>query len=138
MAFPETEIPNQVNKESCRFCVRKVPGELITENDLAYAFPDKYPVTPGHALIIPKRHFPDFFDITREELEAVFDLAGIIRQKLIQEDGGISGFNFGANSGTSAGQTIFHCHFHLIPRRDGDIDDPRGGVRGAIPSKRIY
>lgn len=125
-------------KEDCLFCNGIDKKHIILENGLAYAILDKYPVTYGHTLIIPKRHFADYFEITKAELNAVHDLIKIRRKQLLEEDKSIEGFNVGVNSGKVAGQTIYHCHIHLIPRRKGDVKDPTGGVRGVIPSKRIY
>jgi len=122
----------------CRFC-RVAGGEgIIAENPSAFAIEDRYPVTEGHLLVIPRRHFPDFFEMGRQELEAVFELVWHLKRRLAEADPRIQGFNLGVNSGRAAGQTVFHCHLHLIPRREGDVEDPRGGVRGVIPEKRIY
>jgi len=122
----------------CIFCRVSNSGDIVLGNDLAFSVFDKFPVTEGHMLIIPKRHFADFFAITQEEYQAVFDLLKINRRQLIDKDSSIDGFNIGVNIGRPAGQTVMHCHIHLIPRRSGDIDNPRGGVRGVIPGKRIY
>ena len=126
------------NNLECTFCRLRDSREVALENDLAFAIFDDYPVTQGHVLIIPKRHFPNFFDIAPDEHQAVFDLLTKLRAKLLADDDTIDGFNIGVNAGESAGQTVPHCHIHLIPRRTGDIEDPRGGVRGVIPVKRIY
>lgn len=122
----------------CIFCRVIGSDDIVLENDRAFAVFDKFPVTEGHILIIPKRHFADFFDITREEYQAVFNLLDKMRQRLSDSDLSIDGYNIGINIGQPAGQTVMHCHIHLIPRRSGDIDDPRGGVRGVIPEKRVY
>lgn len=118
----------------CPFCSIK---DVIAENDLAFAIYDKYPVTPGHVLIIPKRHFDNFFEITEEEKQAVFDLLNQCKANL-ETKYKPDGYNIGINVGEAAGQTVWHLHVHLIPRYKGDIDNPRGGVRGVIPEKRIY
>ncbi|WP_345969479.1 HIT family protein [Sulfurimonas sp. HSL1-6] len=121
----------------CIFC--HLPENTIVDgNDLACAFYDKYPVTQLHMLIIPKRHVADYFELTQEEIAAMHDL--LLRQKarLLRLDGTITGFNVGINVGADAGQTVFHVHMHLIPRRRGDMNDPKGGVRGVIPQKRKY
>ena len=97
-----------------------------------------YPVTKGHTLFIPKRHVQSFFDLDSNEKEAIFELLELEREKLIQQDNLITGFNIGINDGSDAGQTVMHCHVHLIPRRNGDMSDPRGGVRGVIPEKQSY
>jgi len=130
---------NEVYKHregSCIFC--NVDRELIAENELACAFRDKFPVTDKHTLVVPKRHVPDYFDLYQPELNAINRLLAEIRESLMLEDSTITGFNVGTNIGESSGQTVFHCHIHLIPRRDGDTDSPRGGVRGVIKDKQSY
>lgn len=122
--------------ETCPFCSRD-PGEIIWENDLAYARFDKYPVSPGHLIIIPKRHITSVFDTTRSELAALWDLLFVAKQHL-KENFKPDGYNIGINDGASAGQTIPHLHIHLIPRYTGDMPDPRGGVRGVIPERQKY
>jgi len=110
----------------------------VQENELALAFRDLYPVTPMHTLVVPKRHVSDYFDLYQPERNAIQSLLSDQRQKIVAGDAAVSSFNVGINCGPEAGQTVFHCHVHLIPRRQGDIDNPRGGVRGVIPDKRIY
>ncbi|MGO0059093.1 HIT family protein [Brevibacillus fluminis] len=118
----------------CIFCSVK---DIILENDLAFAIYDKYPVNKGHILILPKRHTADYFSLTLDERLAIDKL--LFEAKVILEDDHQpDGFNIGMNCGEFAGQTVFHCHVHLIPRYKGDIDNPRGGVRGVIPAKRLY
>jgi diadenosine tetraphosphate (Ap4A) HIT family hydrolase len=124
--------------DDCPFCTYINSGEKLIENEYAVAKLDKYPVTNGHTLVIPKRHFSEYFDITQAEQNGIYELVRIRRKQLIEEDSSIEGFNVGVNSGKVAGQTVFHCHVHLIPRRKGDIEDPRGGIRGAIPNKMKY
>lgn len=121
----------------CLFCNIE-PGRVIAENEFAYAIRDGFPVTRHHTLIIPKRHAQTYFDLTVEEKLACDELLSHSRSEIMNADHSVSGFNVGMNAGESAGQTIFHCHIHLIPRRDGDVDEPRGGVRGVIPSKQKY
>lgn len=99
---------------------------------------DGYPVTSGHTLIIPIRCIEDFSQLTNTELSDAWALVRRRKAQLVREDPSISGFNLGINFGNSAGQTISHCHIHLIPRRRGDTDDPTGGVRGVIPAKANY
>lgn len=118
----------------CHFCN---PEEIIMSSKLSFAIYDKYPVNPGHMLIIPRRHVADFFDLTFEERADINDLLNQCRDFLIEKHRP-DGFNIGVNCGDAAGQTIFHVHVHLIPRYKGDIENPRGGVRGVIPEKRIY
>jgi len=116
-----------------------MPAErVIACNDLAYAINDSFPVTPGHALVIPRRHVQDFFGLCDEELLACNRLLKALRASITERDGLVEGFNIGMNAGAAAGQTIFHCHMHLIPRRHGDVENPRGGVRHLIPGKGFY
>jgi diadenosine tetraphosphate (Ap4A) HIT family hydrolase len=95
-------------------------------------------VTSGHTLVVPKRHVADYFGLTREELVACDDLLHVCRRETMATDRTVEGFNIGMNAGAVAGQTIFHCHIHLIPRRAGDVEKPRGGVRHVIPGKGDY
>ena len=121
----------------CLFCNSKSSG-VVHENDLAYASYDTYPVSKHHCLIIPKRHVKDYFELSNKELIACNDLIKIIRKEIINKDNTVKAFNIGTNIGKISGQSIMHCHIHLIPRRKGDIENPRGGVRGVIPSKQKY
>ena len=123
--------------EPCLFCNAKKTG-YVCENNLAYASYDSYPVSEYHCLIIPKRHMIDFFDLSNDELLACNDLIKIIKNEIIRKDKSVKGFNLGTNIGKVSGQSIFHCHFHLIPRREGDVDNPQGGVRSVIPNKQHY
>lgn len=121
----------------CLFC--EIPNErIIASNDLAYAIRDGFPVSTFHTLIIPKRHVIDYFGLTKEELLASHDLIHQIKKSIIREDPTVVAFNIGINAGEASGQTIFHCHTHLIPRRIGDINDPRGGVRNILPDNSGY
>ena len=121
----------------CLFCNSKASG-LAYENDLAYASYDSYPVTPNHCLIIPKRHIIDYFELTNDELIACNDIIKIIKQEIINKDKTVLAFNIGTNAGKLSGQSIMHCHIHLIPRRKGDVENPQGGVRAVIPKKQHY
>ena len=121
----------------CLFCNSKVSG-VAHENDLAYASYDTYPVSDQHCLIIPKRHVADYFELSNEELIACNDLIKIIKQEVLDKDKSIEAFNIGTNAGKISGQSIMHCHIHLIPRREGDVDNPQGGVRSVIPKKQHY
>lgn len=121
----------------CLFC--NLPKErIIAENEHAYAIHDGFPVTEQHSLIFPKRHVNEYFGLTTDELVSCDLLLRSIREKIIRTDDSVAGFNIGMNSGAVAGQTIFHCHIHLIPRREGDVENPRGGVRHVIPGKGNY
>ena len=121
----------------CLFCNIN-SKDLIFDNEFAFASFDSYPVSKYHSLIVPKRHILDYFELTNDELLACNDLIKKIKKKIQNEDKTVDGFNIGTNSGVVAGQSIMHCHIHLIPRRKGDVDNPQGGVRGVIPSKQHY
>jgi diadenosine tetraphosphate (Ap4A) HIT family hydrolase len=121
----------------CLFCNIKESG-LAKENDLAYVSYDSFPVSEGHCLIIPKRHVKDYFDLSNEEIIACNDLIKEIKNEIIKKDSSVKGFNIGSNAGKISGQSILHCHIHLIPRRAGDVENPQGGVRSVIPSKQHY
>ena len=121
----------------CLFCNVKKSG-FAHENELAYASYDSYPVSEHHCLIIPKRHIKDYFDLSNDELVACNDLIKIVKKEITYKDPLVKGFNLGTNIGFVSGQSILHCHFHLIPRREGDVDNPQGGVRSVIPSKQHY
>ena len=124
-------------EKDCIFCNLK-DREMLFENNLALAFYDSYPVTEYHTLIIPKRHVKDYFELAQAEINAVNMLVNQTRNELLKLDPTISGFNIGINNGSDAGQTIFHCHIHLIPRRKNDVENPIGGVRNIIPGKGKY
>ena len=95
-------------------------------------------MTKGHTLIIPKRHVPSFFDLTSEEQSSFLQILNSQKEKIRLQDNTVTGFNVGINDGKDSGQTVMHCHIHLIPRRKGDMENPRGGVRGVIPEKQSY
>ena len=121
----------------CLFCNSKASG-IAHENNLAYSSYDTYPVSEQHCLIIPKRHVVDYFELSNEELVACNDLIKIVKQEVLHKDKNVKAFNIGTNAGKIAGQSIMHCHIHLIPRREGDVDNPQGGVRSVIPKKQHY
>ena len=121
----------------CLFCNINESG-LTKENDLAYASYDSYPVTDLHCLIIPKRHVKNYFDLSEDEVIACNDLIKDIKKEIESKDPTVKGFNIGSNVGKVSGQSIFHCHIHLIPRREGDVDNPQGGVRSVVPLKQHY
>ena len=125
------------HNNQCLFCNIKESG-LAIENDLAYASYDSYPVSEMHCLIIPKRHVKDYFDLTDQEVVACNKLIVGIKKEIEIKDPTVKGFNIGTNSGKIAGQSIMHCHIHLIPRREGDVENPQGGVRSVIPKKQHY
>ena len=123
--------------EECIFC--NVGDERkIACNSLAFAIRDSFPVTPGHTLIIPFRHVEDYLGMTPEERRSSDELLQSLTGSMRREDQTIEVFNIGMNCGATAGQTIFHCHIHLIPRRRGDVENPRGGIRHLIPGKGYY
>ena len=126
--------------ENCLFCNIQTNERtrIIAENELAYVIRDGFPVTPGHTLIIPKRHAVDYFELVQSEVHAINALMHEQKKQLMLDDPSIEGFNIGMNCGEVAGQTIFHCHVHLIPRRKGDVENPRGGVRHVIAGKGFY
>lgn len=124
--------------QDCPFCYINVTDKVVDEYSSVIAIKDNYPVSDGHLLILPKRHSTDYFSLTEEEKRDADRLIQICRRRISYTDSTVAGFNVGMNCGESAGQTIFHCHIHLIPRRDGDTPSPRGGVRGVIPEKMSY
>jgi diadenosine tetraphosphate (Ap4A) HIT family hydrolase len=121
---------------SCVFCGLP-PGRIRAENSYAVLIADGYPVSPGHSLVIPKRHTASFFETTEDERRALLDLLDTARDLALAEHAP-SGFNIGINDGAAAGQTVAHLHIHLIPRYPGDQEDPRGGVRRIFPAKADY
>ena len=121
----------------CIFC-KINQNESIFENDLAYASFDSYPVSQFHTLVVPKRCIENYFELNEKEILACNDLIKKLKKKIISEDKSVEGFNIGTNAGKVAGQSIFHCHIHVIPRRKGDVDNPQGGVRSVIPLKQHY
>lgn len=123
---------------SCRFCSPQVDGLIVRELGTVIAVADKNPVTPGHMLVLPRRHTPDYFSLSAQERRDADELIRLLKAQAEQGDPTITGFNVGVNCGASAGQTVPHAHIHLIPRRDGDTPHPRGGVRGVIPAKMSY
>lgn len=123
--------------KDCLFCSYNALS-LIDETPLAYAIRDGFPVTPYHTLIIPKRHAIDYFLLSSEEMYECNALLVRIKDEILSLDDSVTGFNIGMNCGASAGQTIFHCHIHLIPRREGDVENPKGGIRHLIPGKGYY
>ena len=121
----------------CPFCSFE-RFRVIHGNDLAVALRDEYPVSERHTLIITRRHVRSWFDATENERAALLELADRIRERLEATESKPDGYNIGINDGEAAGQTIMHLHVHLIPRYEGDVDDPRGGVRHVIPGRGNY
>jgi diadenosine tetraphosphate (Ap4A) HIT family hydrolase len=120
----------------CPFC-KPFADDIVAKNELCYARWDRYPVSKGHLLLMPFRHTPDFFSLTQDErlamLELLDECIGILVENFRPD-----GYNIGMNIGAAAGQTILHCHCHVIPRYTGDVQRPRGGIRGIVPGKRGY
>lgn len=136
------ELENQyaLRQEDCLFCDIQIKDKhrIIAENSLAYAIRDGFPVTQHHTLFIPKRHAKDYFELTQAEVNAINQLIQEQKMLLDKLDKSIDGYNIGMNCGETAGQTVFHCHVHLIPRRKGDVENPRGGIRHLIAGKGFY
>jgi ATP adenylyltransferase len=127
----------KVKDDSCPFC-KITTDRIVLENELALALYDAFPVTALHTLIIPKRHSSSYFDLARPEINACNSLLAQAKGIIQELDGETSGYNIGVNDGEAAGQTVNHCHLHLIPRRKGDVDNPTGGVRNIFPGKGAY
>jgi diadenosine tetraphosphate (Ap4A) HIT family hydrolase len=121
----------------CIFCRPRAESDLLAANDLAVAFAAGFPVSPGHALVVPRRHEPDFFSLTAEEQAGVVALVNLVRA-LLDERFSPDAYNLGVNAGKAAGQTILHTHLHVIPRYAGDVAEPRGGVRWVLPETARY
>jgi diadenosine tetraphosphate (Ap4A) HIT family hydrolase/5-methylcytosine-specific restriction endonuclease McrA len=131
-------LPRPKADPHCVFCDSDVMSNAMEKNGSVFAVMEKYPVTPGHLLVIPFRHTPDWFSMTQSERLDADELMRVLQARIRAEDKRVAGFNVGSNCGDVAGQTVAHAHIHLVPRRSGDIPDPRGDVRGVIPEKRIY
>jgi diadenosine tetraphosphate (Ap4A) HIT family hydrolase len=127
---------NLVDRNDCPFCAPH-PERVLLKNPLAIALWDGFPVSPGHALVVPRRHVADWFDTSPDERLAILELVDAVKEEIdrLHEP---AGYNVGINIGEAAGQTIFHLHVHVIPRYEGDIDDPRGGIRYVLPDKARY
>jgi diadenosine tetraphosphate (Ap4A) HIT family hydrolase len=125
-------------EQDCPFCQCVVGNHMVVEYGTVFAILDKYPVTKGHHLIVTKNHVSDFFAMSNAERRDTEALLVVLKKQILADDPSVEGFNVGMNCGEVAGQTIMHAHIHLIPRRVGDVDDPRGGVRGCVPVKMGY
>ena len=122
---------------ACPFCDRIADGSSPASGSSAVAIPDAFPVSPGHMLVVPRRHVADLFDLSPDEQADVWRLVAEVKASL-QRERKPDGFNVGVNVGATAGQTVDHAHVHVIPRFRGDVDDPRGGVRWVIPGRAAY
>lgn len=125
------------SESGCPFCHRLRKGDFLAEGDAAAAFFDASPLSPGHALIVPRRHEPNLFALTVKEHDALWRLLRPVRA-VIEQRYHPQGYNVGVDVGAAGGQTVGHVHLHLIPRYAGDVDDPRGGIRWIIPAKARY
>ena len=123
--------------KDCIFC-NIDQSRIVRETKYSIVIRDLFPVSHLHSLLIPKRHVEEYFDLTTEEHLDLFEVLKVEKNSINREDSTVTGFNIGINCGKDAGQTIFHCHIHLIPRRSGDTSEPRGGVRGVIAGKQNY
>ena len=124
--------------DDCAFCNWETRRDAVLSVGTVYAIRDRFPVTVEHILVIPKRHEADPFSMSDDEVRDAIEALRRLRASIAYKDPSVSGFNVGANCGTAAGQTVMHAHIHLIPRRSGDVSDPRGGVRGAVPKRMHY
>lgn len=124
-------------EKDCPFCLNNLTTEILLENNFSYAIYDKFPVSKGHVLIIPKKHNSNYFDLSLEEQKECLILLNNAK-KILDKEFKPDGYNIGININKDAGQTIWHAHIHLIPRYKGDVEEPRGGVRGVIPFKKNY
>lgn len=131
-----TDSPSVPSPPACPFCTPD-PARVFLEAPLVLALWDAFPVSPGHALIVPRRHVAGWFDATPEEQAALTATIAAVRET-IECAHRPDGYNLGVNVGAAAGQTVFHLHLHVIPRYLGDVPDPRGGVRHVVPSKAKY
>lgn len=123
--------------EPCVICKRVATEPLLVTSDRAAAFADAYPLTTGHTLVVPRRHEPDFFSLTEEEQQELWRVVALVRIELDRERRP-AGYNIGINAGAAAGQTVAHAHIHVIPRYEGDVEDPRGGIRWVIPERAAW
>ncbi len=126
-----------VADDECRFCVTKPGRRMLLEGKHGFAAFDRHPASEGHFLVIPYRHFASFFDINDDELLDLWHLV-VEGKKIVDEKFNPDGYNVGINVGTAAGQSIHHLHIHVIPRYEGDVENPKGGVRGVIPANKLY
>jgi len=131
-------MPGSFHMANCPFCYKNIEDRIVDRLNSVVAIADGFPVTEGHLLVIPIRHVEDYFSMNSSEKKDADAIIMRLKDRITDNDPSVTGFNIGTNIGESAGQTIFHAHLHLIPRRDGDTPHPRGGVRGVIPGKMLY
>jgi ATP adenylyltransferase len=126
------DVMSRPNETTCLFCsIHR--SSVVTGNELVFAIRDAHPVTPLHTLVLPRRHVSGYFDLYLPEMMGIDKLLRQLRNDIVKADHTVQGFNVGIDVGEVAGQTIHHCHVHLIPRRSGDVPDLWGGVRAIIP-----
>lgn len=131
----ETNVP--ARDEECRFCLTKPGRRIMLEGKYGFAAWDRHPASEGHFLVIPYRHFASYFEINDQEREELWSLV-VQGRELCEEKYHPDGYNIGINVGAAAGQSINHLHIHVIPRYKGDVENPKGGVRGVIPHNKLY
>ena len=128
---------SDIDCQACLFCNIK-SDRIVDSNAHAYAVRDRFPVSKYHTLVIPRRHVTTYFELDPAEVCAIHQLLKKQKQSIEQIDTSVSGFNIGMNCGKDSGQTVFHCHVHLIPRRAGDVENPKGGIRHMMPGQGDY
>lgn len=126
-----------MTEDTCRFCAPNPNRKVLIEGEHGFAALDLHPVNKGHFLVIPYRHFSDYFEINDEELKELWSLVAQGKD-IIEKEHNPDAYNIGINVGPCAGQSIPHLHIHVIPRYQGDVDNPKGGVRGVVPERKLY
>jgi len=127
----------KTTEDDCRFCISKPGRRVMIKSKFGFAAWDRHPASDGHFLVIPYRHFASYFDINDEEREDLWNLVAE-GKAMADEKWKPDGYNIGINVGEAAGQSVHHLHIHVIPRYKGDVENPKGGVRGVIPDKKLY
>ncbi|MBR5577157.1 MAG: HIT family protein [Bacteroidaceae bacterium] len=133
----DNTLMNELTDSKCPFCSLDADVDIVCETQTCVAFYDKYPVFPGHTLIIPKRHVSSYFNLSPQERQDMDTMLQNVKQ-ILDKQYHPDGYNIGINVNEAAGQTVFHVHMHLIPRYHGDVPNPKGGVRGVIPDRQKY
>lgn len=128
---------NTATNDECRFCLTRPSRRIMIKGEYGFAAWDRHPASEGHFLVIPYRHFASYFDINDQEREELWRLVEQGRD-MCEEKYQPDGYNIGINVGAAAGQSIHHLHIHVIPRYTGDVENPKGGVRGVIPHNKLY
>ena len=133
----DNTLMNEMTESKCPFCSLSADVDIVCETQTCVVFYDKYPVSPGHTLIIPKRHVSSYFDLSPQERQDMDTMLQSVK-RMLDKRYHPDGYNIGINVNEAAGQTVFHVHMHLIPRYHGDVPNPKGGVRGVIPDRQKY